>query len=246
MRSEDDLVSEGRRLLGLASESGVPLRLLGGAAIRLRTPNLPAALAREYRDLDFVALPGSTAEISRLFGEAGYAPDTVFNTLHGKRRLVFVDREHGRKSDVFVGSFEMSHTIPVAERLELEPLTLPLAELLVTKLQIFELNEKDIKDAIGLIVRHEVAEADGDEVNARRIAELCGSDWGLWRTLTANLATVRDRAGDYALSADDLVAVTRRVESLLARIEAEPKSRAWRLRARVGDRVRWYELPEEV
>lgn len=246
MQSRGDLVEEARRLLLLASEGGVPLRLLGGAAIRLRTPDHPRALERPFQDLDFATLPGAGSEVSRIFGEAGYRPDTAFNTLHGQRRLIFFDGEHGRKSDVFVGSFEMSHTIPVAERLELEPLTLPLAELLVTKLQIYELNEKDVRDALALLVRHEVAEADGEAVNAGRIAELCSSDWGLWRTLTANLAEVRERAADYELSESDRAAVEARVDALLERIEAEPKSRAWRLRARVGDRIRWYELPEEV
>ena len=246
MQPEDDLVEEARRLLHLAPESGVALRLLGGAAIRLRTPDLPAVLVRDFKDLDFATLPGATSGVSRLFGEAGYEPDAAFNTLHGKRRLIFFDSARGRKTDVFVGSFEMSHTIPVAERLELEPLTLPLAELLVTKLQIFELNEKDVSDALALVVRHEVAEEDGDAINSRRVAELCASDWGLWRTLTANLAAVRERAGEYELDDADRAAAAARVEALLERIEAEPKPRAWRLRARVGDRVRWYELPEEV
>jgi hypothetical protein len=246
MHPEDDLVEEARRLLAVASKSGVPLRLLGGAAIRLRTPDLPPALVRDFHDLDFATLPGATSGVSRLFGEAGYEPNTAFNALHGKRRLIFVDSARRRKTDVFVGSFEMSHMIPVAERLELEPLTLPLAELLVTKLQIYELNEKDVRDALAVLVRHEVAQEDGDAVNARRIAELCASDWGLWRTLTANLATVRERAAEYALDEAERAAAAARVEALLERIEAEPKSRAWRLRARVGDRIRWYELPEEV
>jgi hypothetical protein len=239
-----DVVAEGRRLLDAAGAE-VPLRLLGGAAIAIRTPALPPALAREYGDLDFVAAPGTTTAVSRLFAGAGYVADTAFNTLQGKRRLIFYD-ESGRKADVFVGSFEMCHRVPVAERLELEPLTLPLAELLVTKLQIVELNDKDVRDALALLAAHAVEERDGDAVNAGRVAALCAGDWGLWRTLTANLREVAERAPDYGLDAAAGAAVGAGVERLLARVDAEPKSRAWRLRARVGERVRWYELPEDV
>lgn len=247
MRAEAaDVLAEGRRLLALADASGVALRLLGGAAIGLRTPELLPELARAYGDLDFVAAPGSTSAVSALFGEAGYTPDAAFNTLHGKRRLIFVDAAQQRKSDVFVGTFEMCHAIPVAERLELEPLTLPLAELLVTKLQIVELNDKDVRDALGLLAGHEVAETDGDGINAARVAELCAADWGLWRTLTANLAALRGHAGDYGLPDAVQRSIFERIAMLLDRIEGEPKPRAWRLRARVGDRVRWYELPEDV
>jgi hypothetical protein len=247
MRAEGfDAIAEGRRLLELAESSLVPLRLLGGAAIGLRTPGLPPELTREYGDLDFVAASGTTSDVSRLLTRAGYAPDAAFNTLHGKRRLIFFDAERAEKVDVFVGSFEMCHKIPVAERLELEPLTLPLAELLVTKLQIVELNEKDVRDALALLAGHEVAEADGDSVNAARVGRLTAADWGLWRTLTGNLEALQTHAAEYPLADETRTAVSGRIDTLLERIETEPKSRAWRLRARVGERVRWYELPEDV
>jgi len=247
MRAEGaDVLAEGRRLLDLAEGSGVALRLLGGAAIGLRTPDLPRELDRAYGDLDFVSPPGSTSEVSALFAQAGYAADAAFNTLHGKRRLIFVEPTERRKCDVFVGTFEMCHKIPVAERLELERLTLPLAELLVTKLQIVELNDKDVRDALGLLAGHEVAETDGESINAARVAALCTADWGLWRTLTANLAALRGHARDYRLPDAVQRSILERIAMLLDRIEGEPKPRAWRLRSRVGDRVRWYELPEDV
>lgn len=233
-------------MLGLADRSGLPLRLLGGVGIRLRTPELPSELARVYGDLDFVAPGGSQASATQVFSESGYLPDKAFNTLHGKRRLVFFHPEAGRKTDVFVGTFEMCHKIPLAGRLELEPMTLPLAELLLTKLQIVELNEKDVRDALALLAGHEVGEADGETVNAARVAQLCAADWGLWRTLSANLRELRARVSHYRLPGGLHQAVERRIDTLLGRMESEPKSRSWRLRARIGDRVRWYELPEDV
>lgn len=246
MSSGFDIESEARRLLDLAEERDLPLRLFGGVAIRLRTPELPSQLTRAYGDLDFVAPRGSKAGATRLFSESGYLPDNAFNTLHGKRRLVFFHPEAGRKTDVFLGAFEMCHEIPLAGRLELEPMTLPLAELLLTKLQIVELNEKDVRDALALLAGHDVGDADGETVNVARVAQLCAADWGLWRTMSANLRELRARVADYRLPGELVEAIERRIETLLRRMDSEPKPRSWRLRARIGDRVRWYELPEDV
>jgi hypothetical protein len=242
-----DIVEEGRRLLELAESEGVPLRVLGGVAIRLRaTGELPPSLTRTYADLDFVTAKGSSGAVQSLFRGAGYEPHTAFNALHGKERLLFFDNENERQVDVFVGGFAMSHKVPVGERLELEPVTLPLAELLVTKLQIAELNEKDVCDACALFCGHPVAEHDGDAINSARIAELCSSDWGLWRTLTGNLATCGEHLDRFELEDGDRSRVQAEMEELLERIEREPKSRGWKLRAKIGERKRWYDLPEEV
>jgi hypothetical protein len=243
---EADLVRESERLLALSEDAGLVLRLLGGVAIALRAPRpLPRTLQRVFGDIDFVSAPGTSAAVSRIFQGNGYEPDREFNALQGKRRLIFLGG-HGRRVDVFVGEFRMCHEIPVAERLELEPRTLPLAELLLTKLQIVQLNEKDVRDAVVLFHGHEVGEKDGDGINAARVAELCASDWGLWRTITANLAACRGRVGDYDLGAEQTETIAARTTAVLDRIEREPKSRGWRLRAKIGERVRWYDLPEEV
>jgi hypothetical protein len=242
-----DIVEEAKRVLELAGEQGVPLRVLGGVAIFLRAPEaLPPALERTYGDVDFVTAKGSSAPVQGLFRGTGYEPHVAFNALHGAERLLFFDDGNERQVDVFVGGFKMSHEVPVAERLELEPDTLPLAELLVTKLQIAELNEKDVRDALALFHGHRVDERDGDAINSARIAGLCRTDWGLWRTLTGNLAACRDHLAQYDLPEDEKVRVRGEMDALLDRIEREPKSRGWKLRARIGERKRWYALPEEV
>jgi hypothetical protein len=242
-----DIVEEAKRVLELAGEQGVPLRVLGGVAIFLRAAEaLPPALERTYGDVDFVTAKGSSAPVQGLFRGTGYEPHVAFNALHGAERLLFFDNGNERQVDVFVGGFKMSHEVPVAERLELEPDTLPLAELLVTKLQIAELNEKDVRDALALFHAHRVDERDGDAINSARIAGLCRTDWGLWRTLTGNLAACRDHLAQYDLPEDEKVRVRGEMDALLDRIEREPKSRTWKLRARIGERKRWYALPEEV
>jgi hypothetical protein len=244
---QTDIVEEAKRLLDLAASDGVPLRVLGGVAIRLRAPGeLPTALGREYGDADFVTAKGSSSAVQRLFRAAGYEPHVAFNALHGTERLLFFDDGNERQVDVFVGGFSMSHKVPVADRLDLEPATLPLAELLVTKLQIAELNEKDVRDALALLHGHPVAERDGDAINAARVAEMCRSDWGLWRTLTGNLSACRDHLARYELPEEDQARIRGEMDVLLDRIEREPKSRSWKMRARIGERKRWYTLPEEV
>jgi hypothetical protein len=169
-----------------------------------------------------------------------------FNAIHGRERLLFFDKGNDRQVDVLVGSFRMSHQIPFGDRLALEPMTVPLAELLLTKLQIVQLNEKDVRDALALLHDHPVEESDGDAINAAHIAGLCAADWGLWRPFTANLAALEDHIDRYDLPDESKARIKERVEKLLERIEEEPKPFAWRMRAKIGDRKRWYELPEEV
>ena len=128
-------------MLARAGEAGVPLRLLGGVAIRLRAAaEPPAAFARSYADLDFVTGKRTAATAATFFRGEGYVPHVAFNALHGGERLLFFDEEHDRQVDVFVGAFAMCHRVPLDARLEVDPVSIPLAELLLTKLQVIELN----------------------------------------------------------------------------------------------------------
>jgi hypothetical protein len=242
----DGIVEEGERLVELASRERATLALLGGVAVRLHAREVPPPLDREYKDLDFAVPKGGGGDAARLLRSAGYEPEVVFNAMNGKERMLFHDFEHGRQVDVFVGSFRMCHEIPFAGRLSPDEPTVPLAELLLTKLQIIELNEKDVRDTILLFHGHDVADHDADAVNGHRIAELCGSDWGLWRTITGNLSRCREHLDDYVLSDGERARVDARLSEVLRRIEDAPKSRGWKLRAKIGERRRWYELPEEV
>jgi hypothetical protein len=241
----EDIVAEGERLLGLASREDVPLRLLGGVAVRIKAPEVPPALTREYKDLDLAVTKKRATAADKLLRDAGYEPHVSFNAMHARERGLYFDETHGRQVDLFIHAFRMCHEIPLGDRLEATDGTVPLAELLLTKLQIIEVNEKDIRDTVLLFHGHEIADHDG-ALNGARIAELCAADWGLWRTITANLERCRGHVGDYDLPAPERERVQQRLDELMERIDAEPKSRGWRLRAKVGERKRWYELPEEV
>jgi hypothetical protein len=229
--------------VAIAGKHGVLLRLLGGVAVRLHVEPMPAAVQRDYKDLDFATTRKGAGDVQKLLRELGYAPHVAFNAMNSKERMLFFDDANGRQVDVFVGSFRMCHEIPFEGRLDIHHASVPLAELLLTKLQIIELNEKDVRDAVALFHAHELSD-DDTGVNATRVAQLCADDWGLWRTITANLDAVRAHVDRYDLDGRERAAD--RITRLRERIDAEPKSRAWKLRAKIGERKRWYEIPEEV
>jgi hypothetical protein len=242
-----DMVDEAVRVAEEAEREDVDLRLLGGVAIKVRSRDgLQPAFEREYADLDWIAPKGKSSRTQKFFESLGYVPQTRFNTMYGRERLLYFDEEHDRQVDVLIGTFRMSHKIPFGKRMTLEPVTVPLAELLLTKLQIIELNEKDIRDALALLYDHPVGEEDGENVNAAHIASLCCSDWGLWRTFTANLEALDGHLERYDLADEAKERIRERIKALLQRIEDEPKTFGWKMRAKIGDRKRWYELPEEV
>ena len=204
------------------------------------------SLTRQIQDMDFVTPRDQGRPIQSLLSREGYAPSPEFNRLHGARRLLFVDDPRHRHIDVFVGSFEMCHVLPLSERLDLEPITVPLAELLMTKLQIVKLNRKDMLDVYALLLAHGMGDHDRDTINALRIALVAGADWGLFHTIDLNLTRLREGSSQFDLSTTDQATIAARLDALAAALERQPKSLRWTFRARVGERLPWYDEPEEV
>ena len=192
----DDIADEARRIVEAGQAQGITLRLLGGLAVRLRSPSAThRALARVYPDIDLATPARRSHMVETLLTDLGYEPDKSFNLLNGDSRLLFYDQGRSRQIDVFVGAFEMCHRLPVAERLDSDALTIPLAELLLTKLQIVHMNEKDVRDICALLLDHPCGEADQETINLPRITRICAEDWGLWKTVTLSLHKVQDFAG---------------------------------------------------
>lgn len=242
------LLDEAARLAALAEEREIPMRLFGGVGIRmLLGTRMPAALRRESDDLDYLTDRRSLRAVEELLERAGWQPDREFNALNGARRLIFHDPGTDHKIDVFVEAFEMCHVLPLVERLQTVRRTLPAAELALTKLQVVTLNRKDQQDLYALFAVLPVADHDDDAINADRIATLAARDWGLHHTVELNLTRLREGLADEgALDTHEREQVREGVDAIAAAIETAPKSRGWRLRARIGERKQWYEQPEEV
>ena len=223
------------------------LRLLGGVAIYLRCPSARSgSLARTYGDIDFVGHVRQSGEIKALFRELGHVPMERFNALHGGRRLAFTDSALNERIDVFLDIFEMCHKFDLRERMEIDRQTIPLADLLATKLQIVETNEKDFGDMICLLMDHVVGGTDSrDTINGEYLARLCGEDWGIYKTFTMKLAMLAVVLEKWSLKDPERDMVLKGIDRLQAAIEKAPKGLAWKTRAVIGERVRWYELPEE-
>jgi ribosomal protein S15P/S13E len=245
--SEQTIVSEGRRLVEEAAAREIGLRLVGGAAIWIRaSEHARDLLGREYPDLDLIAHRKQSRPLRELLEELDYEPQRTFNATHGARRLLYHARDRSFHLDVFLDEFVMSHTLDLGARLELESPTLPAAELLLTKLQVAEVNMKDLNDAAMLLLDHEIAENDGPvHLNAAYVAAELAADWGLYTTVGDNIDKLCAAVPEL-LEDEDAAVVLARANTVRRHIEAAPKSRSWKLRAKVGRRVRWYELPEEV
>jgi hypothetical protein len=245
--AEPDPLDEARSLVEAATERGIVLRLVGGLAVRLLCPELPPRV-RSGQDLDFCSLSTSRPALIQLLTERGYLPDKTFNALYGNKQLYFADPATSRAVDVLIDKLEMCHTLDFSPRISRMAYTLGPLDLLLSKLQIVELNEKDADDCLQLLVTYPIAGTEPAAFDEGAFATLLGDDWGWWRTVTNNLKTLRTllESGQRAAIAGGYLDPLEQIARLERSAEQAPKSRRWKLRARVGERVRWYENPEET
>lgn len=236
-------MSEAVRIIDAATAKGVILRLLGGIAIRMHC-EIVDFCERDYSDIDLVGLSRQRNEIIKVFEEVGYAPDVQFNALYGTKRLIF-DHPAGEHIDVFLDHFAMEHDLDFSERLQIEKYTLPLSDLLLTKLQIHSINEKDIRDSITILKDSDIGEEDNPAViNIEYIAQKCSEDWGLFEAILENCDRILEHVGDYILTEEERGRILRRVTELKRRLLVHPKTLKWKLRAKVGKHLKWYESVE--
>jgi hypothetical protein len=239
-----------QRIIDASREAGLTLRVIGSLAFQIHCPQygyLQEAMGRAYTDIDFAGYAKESEGIKALMTSLGYVENQQVSLFSEGSRAIFDDPDNDLHVDVFYEKLDFCHVIFWEGRLEVDAPTIPLAEMLLEKMQIVEINEKDVIDTIMLLLEHPLGESDKETINIARVAGLCAQDWGLWRTTTMNLEKVGQLAQGYDQLMDEQKAyVASQVETALARIEAEPKPLAWRLRARVGDRVKWYKDVDEV
>jgi hypothetical protein len=239
------LVQEGQDLCAAAEDRQIDVRLMGGVGIRLLIgDDLGPVYDRPYRDLDIMIRRRQRRDVESLLADRGWDPATAFNALGGGRRLLFHDPASDAQVDVFVESFEMCHTLPLADGLDRPGPSLPATDLLMSKLQIVELNAKDRNDCYALLEACEVADGDHRALEPSRLADLTAAGWGLHHTFELNLE--RLRADLHAVHEADTRRIIAALDALVQAMDDAPKTRGWKMRARIGERKRWYEEPEEV
>ena len=243
-----DIRDEARRLAEAAVSLGLPARLIGGLAVWLRCPSVhDGPFERTYQDMDFAITAAAATKFKALLLTQGYLPDQFFNGLHGATRLYYGEPVGRWSIDVVIDELAMSHKLDLRDRLGGPAPTITLADLLLTKLQVWEINRKDLGDTLCLLADHALTEDDGavDGISLPRVRSVLGKDWGFCHTVLRNAPKVAELWAQEPLPAatHDVAA---QITALQEAIEDAPKSRAWRLRSRVGERIRWYETPEEV
>ncbi len=242
--------NELKRIVESSNEAGLILRVIGSLAFQMHCPEygyLQEAMGRAYTDIDFAAYRKQTKEIKALMASLGYVENREVFIVSEGNRSIFDDFDTGLYVDIFYDKLDFCHLIHWNGRLEVDAPTIPLAEMVLEKMQIVQINEKDIIDTIMLLMEHPLGDNDTETINIDRVARLCANDWGMWRTTTMNLDKVEKMAQGYPQLTDEQKAhISSQVKAALARIDAEPKPLSWRLRARVGDRVKWYKDVDEV
>lgn len=237
-----------------AANEGIILRIMGGMAIYLHSKEyeelwrkLGRLGERVFTDIDFMSYSRFSGKIVKFFTQRGYFYDRNLMLQFGHARHIYF----GGKVpmiDVFLDKLDMCHVIDFRQRLEIDYPTIPLAELLLEKLQIVNINLKDIKDSIVLIRAHEVGGDDKDKINIKHIANILSQDWGFYYTATTNLNLIKNSLNDYReiLTTDDINDVTNKIEKMLTEIERYPKSTSWKLRAKIGTKKKWYKDVGEI
>jgi hypothetical protein len=243
---DDALYALGLSLATAAAAAGIRARLLGGVGIALLTGRPTAPLRRGLADVDLLVHRRDARRLERLLEAEGLRPDVAFNSLNGDRRQVWWSETPATHVDVFVGRMVLCHDLDLDDALEPgDDLALPFADLLLTKLQVVELTDKDARDLLALFLHDAAFGSGGELTSAERLAHACGSDWGLYTTATDNLARLPSLAAELGLGGEQATRIADRSRLLSARLAAAPKTRRWRARARIGRKMRWYRLPEE-
>jgi hypothetical protein len=242
---------EATRLVGTAGEQSLLLRITGSVAVHLHCPEhngLMRGLGRRpFYDIDFWARDRDHQRIDGFFRDQGYLADPAARGLRewGIKRQIFGHPETGIKIDVFMDALVMAHSIAFADRLELADPCIPLADLLLSKLQIHEMTANDLIDLTVLLGEHRIG-LQADQIDLGRILDVLCDDWGFWYSADLNLALLDESVQRPGLDPQMAARVRMQIETLRAHLAEAPKSRRWRMRAKIGTRKRWYQQVDEV
>jgi hypothetical protein len=243
--------AEALHIIDAAAEKGLALRLLGSLAFQShcsRYGYLQKELGRAYTDIDYAGYSRQASSMAPFLKSLGYEEDHEVNVLYAGQRMIFHHPQSELHIDIFFDRLNFCHEVNwSAGRLERDKPTIPLAEMLLEKMQIVKINEKDIIDTLMLLLEHPLGDSDQETINLGLITGLCAKDWRLWRTVTMNLEKVAQLSTQYPqLSAEEKDAIQAQVEKCLKRIDEQPKSTGWKIRSKIGDRVKWYQDVDDL
>jgi Icc-related predicted phosphoesterase len=247
---EKRFLDEALRIIDLGEKNGLIFRLMGAIAVKIHCPkyvHLYKEMNRALTDIDYATYGKFRPEVGKFFAGLGYVPNEQVIAFYGKGRHIYWSEKNQWQVDLFFDELDMCHKVNFRNRLGLDKPTIALVDILLEKMQIVKINEKDVKDTIILLLEHELGSGDREVINGDYITGLLAKDWGYFHTVMTNLRKVRDYAADYkSLSKDEIALVQNRLDAISKRIESEPKSFTWKIRSKIGVKMKWYKEVEEV
>ena len=245
-----EFIDEARKIIDKAKEHGVSLRLSGGLAFNVHCPQfnyIHGKWGRVFTDTDFVSRSEYGSTLIEVYRELGYRDDEMITTLYGNSRMVFDNPETGFHSDIFYDKLDFCHVLPLRDRLDVDDLTIPLAELFLEKMQIVQINEKDIVDTMMLIREHPIGESDVETINGPVIGRFLAADWGFWRTVRGNMEKLEALLEQTDLfETADKIDIREKMAQIQKYIDHTQKPLAWKMRNKIGDKVKWYKDVDEL
>ncbi|MCS7138402.1 MAG: hypothetical protein NZ941_08570 [Candidatus Caldarchaeum sp.] len=240
-------LDEALRIIDENQRNGSTVRLLGGIAVYYHSPTArQQQFTRDYNDLDFLGLSSQTKTIKSVMKKLEYNAFERFNAIHGSKRLIFFNEAKRIRVDFLLDFFEMCHKLDFRARLGLDPVTLSVSDLLLTKAQIVEITEKDLMDIALLLLDHEVCDRnEHDKINGKYIAQLLANDWGLHKTFNTNMEKVVNWIDEKKLGSQNAAIIRARIAEMKKFVDNEPKTMRWKARSLIGEKIPWYQLPEE-
>jgi hypothetical protein len=241
----EDRIAEAIRIIDIARKKGAILRLIGGLAVRNHCEIIDFC-ERDYGDIDLVGLKKHFKKINETFKELGYKENRNVAIATSGQQMQFYKEDLEDHVDVFLDTFRMEHDVVLKDRLTLEDYTISISDILITKLQIYTMNEKDLRDILTIIKDVSLGEEDKSGIiNVKYIAKLCSSDWGLYIDILSNIDKCLNLIHHYNLSPEEVEQIQNKLKKIKEIIEKEPKTRRWKLRAKIGKKKAWYRVVEE-
>lgn len=243
----DFLVDQSPKIVDAASLNGCPVRILGGIGVELQAadkPEISTRFSRNPKDIANNLSKKNARTIERTLVQMKYRPDERFNLFHGHSREIWYAGTY--QIDVFFDKLEMCHTIDLRKRLDLDGPALNVSDLLLSKLQIVRINEKDIIDSIILLLEHDL-EGKKIGIDMKYVCSLLSHDWGFYHTVEINLARLRNFViNDKRVREDERKIILEKINSIEESLEASDRSYTWKIRSLIGEKKKWYNEVEEV